>query len=81
MTPRLAYAFAEAARLSGLSERSLRYLKKTGKLGFVKIGRRVLIPHAALEQLLRRNYVKPATVLDVDESIRPQKAETLCPRA
>ena len=81
MTPRLAYPFAEATRLSGLSGRSLRYLKKTGKLGFVKIGRRVLIPHAALKQLLRRNYVKPITVLDVDESIRPQKAETRSPRA
>jgi excisionase family DNA binding protein len=81
MTPRLAYPFDEAARLSGLSVRSLRYLQKTGKLGFVKIGRRVLIPHADLERLLKRAYVKPTNVLDADEPIRPRKAEMRSPRA
>ena len=75
MTPQLAYSFAEAARLSSLSVRSLRYLVKHGKLGYAKVGRRILIPHAELERLLRRASVKATAILDADESIRPKKQQ------
>jgi excisionase family DNA binding protein len=58
MTPRLAYSLTEAAQALSLSVRLLRYLMQTGKVGFSKIGRRVLIPHAELEKFLRRSAVK-----------------------
>ena len=45
MTTRLAYSLAEAAQASSLSVRSLRYLIQTGRLGYAKVGRRVLIPY------------------------------------
>jgi excisionase family DNA binding protein len=72
MRERLAYSLAEAAQLSSLSIRSLRYLMQQGKLGFAKVGRRVLVPHAELERLLRRASVKPTQRLDADEPIRPR---------
>jgi excisionase family DNA binding protein len=70
---RLAYPLSEAAQLSSLSVRSLRYLMQTGKLGYAKVGRRILIPHAELERLIRRASVKPSQSLDADEPIRPRK--------
>jgi excisionase family DNA binding protein len=69
--PRLAYTEAEAANLVGLSLRSLRYLRQQGRLGYSKIGRRIVIPHTELERLLRRATVKATARLDADESIRP----------
>jgi excisionase family DNA binding protein len=77
MTPRLAYSLADAAQAVGLSVRSLRYLIQTGKLGFARIGRRLVIPHAELERLLQRALVKPTASLDADEAIRPQKQQFL----
>jgi excisionase family DNA binding protein len=71
MTPRLAYSLSEAAQALGLSVRSLRYLMQQGKLGYARIGRRVLIPASELERLLRRASVKPTEPLDADERIRP----------
>jgi excisionase family DNA binding protein len=72
MTGRLAYSLSEAAQLSSLSIRSLRYLMATGKLGFVRIGRRVLIRHADLERLLRQGYCQATDRLDSDSPIRPK---------
>jgi excisionase family DNA binding protein len=72
MTPRLAYSLTEAAQALSLSVRSLRYLIQTGKLGYARLGRRVLIPHAELERLLRKASVRAIEVLDADEPIRPQ---------
>jgi excisionase family DNA binding protein len=75
-TPRLTYSVKESAHLTGLSERSLRYLMTMGRLGFVRLGkRRVLIRHADLEALLKRNYVKSMAPLDADAPIRPHTAE------
>jgi excisionase family DNA binding protein len=71
MTPRLAYSLAEAAQALSLSVRSLRYLMHAGKLGFARVGRRVLIPHNELERLLRRVTVKATEHLDAEEPIRP----------
>jgi excisionase family DNA binding protein len=73
MTPRLAYSLAEAAQALSLSVRSLRYLMTSGRLSFAKVGKRIVIPHAALEQLLRRATVKATQSLDADEPIRPRK--------
>jgi excisionase family DNA binding protein len=39
----------------GLSERKLDYMIKSGEIRSSKIGDRVLIPHAALLELLERN--------------------------
>jgi excisionase family DNA binding protein len=71
MTSRLAYSIAEAAQALSLSVRSLRYLMRSGKLGFARVGRRVVIPASELERLLRRASVKATAPLDADESIRP----------
>ena len=79
MTGRLAYSDKEAAGVPGLSVRSIVYLWRTGKLGFSKIGRRVLIPAAELERLLRRTSVKPTQTIDVDEPIRPRGQKTKAP--
>jgi excisionase family DNA binding protein len=77
MTPRLAYSLAEAAEALSLSPRSVRYLLQTGRLGYARVGRRVLIPHAELERLIRRASVKATHALDADESIRPQTEQGL----
>jgi excisionase family DNA binding protein len=71
MSTRLAYPIAEAAQLIGVSVRSVRYLLKTAKLGYVRLGRRVLIRHEDLERLLRQGYCRPQARLDADEPIRP----------
>jgi len=75
VTARLAYSLAEAAQASSLSVRSLRYLIQTGRLGYAKVGRRVLIPHTELEKLLRRASVKATETLDADEPIRVWKQQ------
>jgi excisionase family DNA binding protein len=75
MSSRLAHSVSEAAELVGLSVRSLRYLVKTGKLGYVRLGRRVLIRHEDLERLLRQGYCRPQGRIDADEAIRPRKQQ------
>lgn len=67
---KLAYPLKQAAEVSGLSVRSLRYLMAAGRLGHVRVGRKVLIRHADLEALLKRGSVK-ARVLDPEAFIRP----------
>jgi hypothetical protein len=51
----------------------VRYLMRTGRLGFVYLGRRRLIRSADLEQVLKRHYVKAGTPLDGEAPIRPGK--------
>lgn len=48
---RLAYSFAEAESLSGLSRSTLYRLMASGQLKTVLLGRRRLIPRDALEAL------------------------------
>jgi hypothetical protein len=48
---------------------------KTGRLGFVRLGRKILIRHHNLEALLKRGYVKADTLLDADGFIRPDAGE------
>jgi len=57
MSPRLAYSVIDAARLIGVSQRSLRYMLQQGRIGFVRLGRRVLTKHADLERLLKQHYL------------------------
>jgi excisionase family DNA binding protein len=49
----LAVSFARAAELTSVSKNSLRRFAKTGKLRTVRLGRRRIIPFAALNDLLR----------------------------
>jgi excisionase family DNA binding protein len=59
MSARLAYSVSEAAQALSLSVRSLRYLIQAGKLGFVRLGRRILIRDEDLQRLLRQGYCRP----------------------
>jgi excisionase family DNA binding protein len=77
MSSRLAYSIAEAAEILSLSTRSLRYLMQTGKLGYVKLGRRILIRAEDLQRLLRQGYCRPQGRMDADEPIRPRKQQGL----
>jgi excisionase family DNA binding protein len=52
MTQRLAYSIKEASEALGLSRDSINDLIRTAELPSVKVGRRRLIPAAALHQLL-----------------------------
>ena len=49
---RLAYSMPEAARSLGVSLATIKILVSQGKLRTVRVGRRVLIPTSALEELL-----------------------------
>jgi excisionase family DNA binding protein len=77
MTPKLAYGLKEAAQAVGLSVRSLRYLIQTGKLGYVRIGRRVLIAEGDLQRLMKQGYCRPHGRIEAEEPIRPRKMEGL----
>jgi excisionase family DNA binding protein len=54
----------EASQALGLSERSIFWLISTGQIESRKIGRRRLIPHAAVERFAARDH----------KSIRPTEA-------
>jgi excisionase family DNA binding protein len=71
MSEHLAYTVRESARLIGSSERTIRYAIKMGRLGFCRLGRKVVIPHSELVKLLKRGYVKPVEGFDPSEPIRP----------
>jgi excisionase family DNA binding protein len=49
---RLAYGVSEAAKALGISYRALYTLIKSGHLRAVRVGRRIIIPKSALEELL-----------------------------
>jgi excisionase family DNA binding protein len=77
MSARIAYSISEAAQALSLSVRSLQYLIQTGKLGYVRLGRRILIRDEDLQRLLRQGYCRPLGGIDADEPIRPQKQQAL----
>ena len=52
MRPRKAYTVAEAAVALGVSEWLIRDLCRTGQLRCVRLGRRIIIPADALDELL-----------------------------
>jgi excisionase family DNA binding protein len=51
-TDRLAFSVGEARKLLGLSRGLIYEAIRTGQISSVRIGRRILIPRAALEKLL-----------------------------
>ena len=58
---RLVYTVAEAGKLLGLS-RNLTYESiRTGQIPSIRVGRRILIPRAALIRLLEGNYSNNTT--------------------
>jgi excisionase family DNA binding protein len=77
MTQRLAYSLTEAAQALSLSVRSLRYLMQTGRLGYVRLGRKILIRDEDLQRLLRQGYCRPQGRIDADKPIRPRKQQAL----
>jgi excisionase family DNA binding protein len=52
-TQPLAVSFARAAELKSVSKNSLRRFAKSGRLRTIRLGRRRIIPFAALNDLLR----------------------------
>jgi excisionase family DNA binding protein len=72
MRERLAYSLAEAAELIGVSVRSLRYLLQQGRIGYVRMGRRVLVRHEDLQRLLKQHFCRPGASVDADAPIRPR---------
>ena len=52
MSERLTYTVEEAGRLLGLSRNSTYEAARTGELPTIRLGRRLLVPRAALERLL-----------------------------
>jgi excisionase family DNA binding protein len=53
--PRLALSLREAAQATGLSERTIKELSRANQIPLVRVGRRVLVPVAALEVWLQKN--------------------------
>ena len=51
-TERIAYSIKEAADALGVSEWMVREGVRTGQIGSVRIGRRILIPRRELERLV-----------------------------
>jgi excisionase family DNA binding protein len=49
----LAVSISHAARLTSLSRATIRGYARTGRLRTVKCGRRVIVPFAALDELVR----------------------------
>jgi excisionase family DNA binding protein len=58
----LAVSFARAAELTSVSKNSLRRFAKTGRLRTVRLGRRRIIPFAALNDLLRNGLGNESSV-------------------
>jgi excisionase family DNA binding protein len=58
-TAPLARSLDEAARLLGVSRRHLERLIGDGRLRSVRLGRRRVIPHDALEDLLADRHPQP----------------------
>ncbi len=52
MTERLTHTVEEAGRLLGVSRNSAYALARTGELPTIRLGKRLLVPKAALERLL-----------------------------
>ena len=51
------FSLNEAAGALGVSPHTLRAWKRQGRLGYLKMGRRILIPEAEVTRLLEKNYV------------------------
>lgn len=77
MTDRLAYRVAEAARLLGVSERTVRRLVASGQLRAVTVGGIVLVPRAELDRLLEGDPASQAGPIPREARELAAKALTL----
>ena len=68
--PRM-YTRGDAMRILRIGETTLHWLNKTGKLRFVRIGARVLIPAAEVERLCR----KGTTLSEAEKAAAREHAE------
>jgi excisionase family DNA binding protein len=50
--PRRTYSVEEAGKILGVCRNTAYALAKSGELPTIRLGRRLLVPHAALERLL-----------------------------
>ena len=69
---RIAYSPKQATLVLPFGERTIRELLKTGRLGYSRIGRKILIPKTEIEKLLRKGFNKPTTGVDPDAPIFPE---------
>jgi excisionase family DNA binding protein len=53
-TERRAYSPAEWARLHGMGEQTVYHAIRTGRLPSVRLGRRWLVPHDALDRMMEK---------------------------
>jgi excisionase family DNA binding protein len=53
------FSLQEAASALGISVHTLRAWKRQGRLGYLQMGRRILIPEAEVTKLLQNNYMPP----------------------
>ena len=68
MTDRLTLSVEEAAHVLGIG-RGLAYeLARSGELPVIRLGRRLLVPRAQLEAMLRETSVRPIPPLGDDPS-------------
>ncbi|WP_243028535.1 helix-turn-helix domain-containing protein [Thermus albus] len=71
----VAYNIAQAARVLGIGERTLRYLIRAGQIRVARVGRRVLVPHSAIVEFLERGGVEQ--VLYGHVAVRKARVEAL----
>jgi excisionase family DNA binding protein len=79
--PRVAYTVPEVADQLGISLRKLRQELSEGRIGYARVGRRVLITAAQLNAYLASSSVAcfdvPATALSIVESSKPVRRKGL----
>ncbi|APD09726.1 helix-turn-helix domain-containing protein [Thermus brockianus] len=71
----VAYNIAQAAKVLGIGERTLRYLIRAGQIRVARVGRRVLVPHSAIVEFLERGGVEQ--VLYGHVAVRKARVEAL----
>jgi excisionase family DNA binding protein len=55
---KLVFSVAEAGKVLGISDNTIRTLINTGKIKAVRVGRRILIPRRGLEELLTKDNLQ-----------------------
>ena len=58
--PRFAYSVKKAGLLIGVGETSVYHLISTGALWTIGIGKRVLVPHSAIEGFIQSSADEPS---------------------
>ncbi|WP_243092864.1 helix-turn-helix domain-containing protein [Thermus hydrothermalis] len=71
----VAYNIAQAARVLGIGERTMRYLIRAGQIRVARVGRRILVPHSALVEFVEQGGVEQ--VLYGHVAVRKARVEAL----